>query len=129
MEIPEAKSLNWLMYNFPFQLPPKDEADKMCNAIHLYAKAGAAKLEEQQARIEELENERQAFLQAQEDIAKMQEKIYAMTDAIRQHVPIDDLCELCKHNAACATESLDETGQITRYWRCKAGDEFEFEEG
>ena len=31
------KSLGWLIFNFPWQASPKDDADKMCNSIHIYA--------------------------------------------------------------------------------------------
>lgn len=45
-ELPEIKSLRWLANNFPFTDEPKDEIDKISNAINLYATAGANKLEE-----------------------------------------------------------------------------------
>lgn len=35
-EIQVAKSLRWLCNQFPIIVPPKDEADKMFNAIHVY---------------------------------------------------------------------------------------------
>lgn len=60
MDIPEVKSLRWLANMFPLQIPPIDENDKLCNAIHLYSRAGADKIEAQAKRIEELENELQA---------------------------------------------------------------------
>lgn len=30
------KDLSWLIFNFPWQENPKDDADRMCNAIHTY---------------------------------------------------------------------------------------------
>lgn len=57
MEIHEAKSLRWLVNQFPLTIPAKEDTDKICNAIHLYAKAGADKLEAQAKRIEELDKE------------------------------------------------------------------------
>lgn len=44
-EIPEAKSLRWLTFNFPFTPNPEDETDRISNAIHVYAQRGAAKIE------------------------------------------------------------------------------------
>lgn len=45
-EIGEVKSLRWLAANFPFTENPKDEIDRLTNAIHVYAEAGANKIEE-----------------------------------------------------------------------------------
>ena len=45
-EIPEVKSLRWLANMFPYIEQPKDETDKMSNAIHTYCTAGAEKIEE-----------------------------------------------------------------------------------
>ena len=45
-EIPEVKSLRWLANMFPYTENPKDETDKMSNAIHIYCTAGANKIEE-----------------------------------------------------------------------------------
>lgn len=47
-DIPEAKSLRWLANSFPFTELPLDETDKMSNAIHVYCKAGAEKIEKLQ---------------------------------------------------------------------------------
>ena len=47
-EIAEVKSLRWLTNMFPYTEDPKDESDKMCNAINLYCTAGADKIEELQ---------------------------------------------------------------------------------
>ena len=44
-DIPEAKSLRWLANVFPLTKIPLDETDKMSNAIHIYCKAGAEKIE------------------------------------------------------------------------------------
>lgn len=51
-EIPEVKSLRWLANNFSFTKNPKEDADKLSNAIHVYRKAGADKIEELQAKID-----------------------------------------------------------------------------
>lgn len=53
-EIPEVKSLRWLVFNFPFVEEPKDEADKITNAIHVYCSAAADKIEEIQKELNEL---------------------------------------------------------------------------
>ena len=39
------RGLKWLMFNFPWQEEPKEEADKLCNAIHKYASDAAKVLE------------------------------------------------------------------------------------
>lgn len=44
-EIAEAKSLRWLANNFQYIENPKDELDKMNNAIHIYCTAGADKFD------------------------------------------------------------------------------------
>lgn len=55
-EIPEAKSLRWLANIFPFVDKPQDETDKMSNAIHVYCTAGADKIEELAATLEQKNN-------------------------------------------------------------------------
>lgn len=55
-EIKEAKSLRWLANMFPFTENPEDEGDKMCNTIHVYAEAGADKINELQETIDELKD-------------------------------------------------------------------------
>ena len=45
-EVKEAKSLRWLANQFPFTENPKDEVDKMTNAIYVYCSAGADKIDE-----------------------------------------------------------------------------------
>lgn len=55
-EIAEAKSLRWLANMCPFVNIPKDNCDRMSNAIHLYCEAGAAKIEELQKEIERLKS-------------------------------------------------------------------------
>ena len=44
-EVREAKSLRWLVNMFPLTEVPLDETDKMSNAIHIYCKNAADKLE------------------------------------------------------------------------------------
>lgn len=44
-EVREAKSLRWLVNMFPLTKVPLDETDKMSNAIHIYCKNAADKLE------------------------------------------------------------------------------------
>lgn len=130
--LPEAKSLRWLANMIPLQIPARDETDKLCNAIHLYAQAGADKLDDLEGEV----NEKNALLRSlrtvangyREDLERMRRKEAALTASIRKYVSLDDLCHLCQHEATCATEALDEDGQITRYWRCRAGEEFEFKE-
>ena len=53
-EIPEVKSLRWLANMFPFVKEPKDDEDRISNAIHLYCTAGADKIEELSALLETL---------------------------------------------------------------------------
>ena len=53
-EIPEAKSLRCLCNHFPITTPPKDDGDRMCNAIHIYCEAGAKKIEELHREVERL---------------------------------------------------------------------------
>ena len=57
IDIPEAKSLYWLVFNFPLTIPAKDDGDRLCNSIHAYAKAGAEKIEEQARRSAALESQ------------------------------------------------------------------------
>ena len=45
------KELSWLIYNFPFQKNPKDEADRMCNTINMYCNDALALLKEQESRV------------------------------------------------------------------------------
>ena len=45
-QIPEIKSLRWLANQFPYIENPKDDTDRLSNAIHVYCTAGANKIEE-----------------------------------------------------------------------------------
>lgn len=49
------KELSWLIYNFPFQKNPKDDADRMCNAINMYCNDALTLLREQEPRVLTLE--------------------------------------------------------------------------
>lgn len=40
-----AKSLQWLSNMFPYVEHPENEVDRMSNAIHIYSKAGAEKIQ------------------------------------------------------------------------------------
>lgn len=42
----EVKSLRWLANMFPYIEKPKDDTEKMNNAIHVYATKGADKIEQ-----------------------------------------------------------------------------------
>ena len=53
-ELPEAKSLRWLANQFPFIEIAADDIDKMSNAIHVYAEAGADKIDLLQRNIDKL---------------------------------------------------------------------------
>lgn len=55
--IPEVSSLRWLANMFPFIENPEDDADKISNAIHVYCTAGANKIEELSAKVNNLEKE------------------------------------------------------------------------
>lgn len=52
-EISEAKSLRWLATQFEYVDSPEDDIDRIANAIHVYATAGANKIEEQAKLLEE----------------------------------------------------------------------------
>lgn len=54
IEIKEAKSLRWLANQFPYTKEPKNETDKLSNAIHIYATEGAEKIETQETLIDAL---------------------------------------------------------------------------
>lgn len=45
------KELSWIVFNFPLQENPKDEADRMCNAVNTYCNNALALLKEQEARV------------------------------------------------------------------------------
>lgn len=49
------KELSWIIYNFPFQKNPKDEADRMCNTINMYCNDALALLREHEPRVMTLE--------------------------------------------------------------------------
>lgn len=53
-EISEVKSLRWLANMFPWVDNPHDDSDRMSNAIHLYCTAGADKIEELTALLEQI---------------------------------------------------------------------------
>ena len=53
-KIPEASSLRWLVNQFPITKKPKNDVDRISNAIHLYCEAGANKIEELHKELEEL---------------------------------------------------------------------------
>lgn len=57
----EAKSLMWLVNMFPFEVKPRDNVDKMFNAVHLYCKAGAEKIIQMDAELKKLKEEK-AFI-------------------------------------------------------------------
>lgn len=47
-----AKSLQWLSNMFPYVEHPENEVDRMSNAIHIYSKAGAEKIQELEQKLE-----------------------------------------------------------------------------
>ena len=49
------KELSWIIFHFPFQKNPKDEDDRMCNAINVYCNDAIALLKEQEPRVMTLE--------------------------------------------------------------------------
>ena len=51
-EMPEVKGLSWLVNMFPYTAEPKDETDKISNAIHLYCTAGVNKIVELQKKLD-----------------------------------------------------------------------------
>ena len=46
-----AKSLQWLSM-FPYVEHPENEVDRMSNAVHIYSKAGAEKIQELEQELE-----------------------------------------------------------------------------
>lgn len=56
-EVPEAKSLRWLANTFPFTEDPKDDTDKVSNAIHIYCEAGAIKIDELTKEVSDLKSQ------------------------------------------------------------------------
>ena len=54
-DIPEVKSLRWLANNFPLTVPAKDDNDRLCNCIHMYASCGADKIIDLARRLPEYE--------------------------------------------------------------------------
>lgn len=52
--LPEAKSLRWLVNMFPLTTPAKEDSERLCNAIHLYAKAGADKLDDLEGQVKQM---------------------------------------------------------------------------
>ena len=64
------KQLKWLVFNFPWQNKPKDESDKMCNAIHKYAHDAIELLETQVPRVLRLDEIHRGMAVWLEDIDK-----------------------------------------------------------
>ena len=60
-KIGEVKSLRWLANMFPWTDDIEDETDKISNCIHLYASAGADKIESLAKENEELKKEIERF--------------------------------------------------------------------
>lgn len=56
-DVKEVKNLRWLALQFPFVENPEDDGARLCNAIHLYATAGAEKIEAQAKTIRQLRAE------------------------------------------------------------------------
>ena len=55
-ELNESKSLKWLANMFPFIKDPKDETDRMNNAIHYHCTNGATKIDELQSELNKYKN-------------------------------------------------------------------------
>lgn len=45
-EIPEVKCLRWVANMIPYFSHPRDDRERLANAIHVYCTAGADKIEE-----------------------------------------------------------------------------------
>lgn len=52
----ESNDLKWLANMFPFIKEPKDESDRISNAIHIYSENGARKIDELQAELDKYKN-------------------------------------------------------------------------
>lgn len=48
------KALEWLILNFPKQIPAKDDTDRLCNCINLYCQNALDLINRQKAEIERL---------------------------------------------------------------------------
>ena len=63
------------------------------------------------------------------ELERMKRLEAAMTAALREYVTEDDhLCRMCRYYDQCEHECENEEDKTTRFWRCKAGEEFEFKE-
>lgn len=72
---------------------------------------------------------RDRFITMQDVLDRLKKQNEAMTAALREYVTEDDhLCRLCRYYDQCEQECEDEEDKTTRFWRCKAGGEFEFKE-
>lgn len=71
---------------------------------------------------------REYFISMNDVLERMKKRAAAMTAALREHVDADHLCLMCRHYEQCQAEGENEDDKSTRFWRCKAGEEFEFKE-
>ena len=72
--------------------------------------------------------DREHFIAMEDVLNQLKNQNGAMTAALREHVDADHLCLLCRHYDQCQAEGENEDDKTTRFWRCKAGEEFEFKE-
>lgn len=68
------------------------------------------------------------FISMSDVLDRLNKQNAAMTAALRDHVDADHLCLLCRYYDQCQAEGENEDDRTTRFWRCKAGEEFEFKE-
>lgn len=61
-------------------------------------------------------------------LERLEKQNAAMTAALREHVDADHLCLMCRYYDQCQAEGENEDDKSTRFWRCKAGEEFEYKE-
>ena len=68
------------------------------------------------------------YIPMSDQLKRLKNQNAAMTATLREHIDPDHLCLLCRHYDQCQAEGENEDDQTTRFWRCKAGEEFEFKE-
>ena len=89
--VPEAKSLRWLAIQFPYTKDPKDDTDRLSNAIHLYASAGADCIDRLQAEVDSLRNRDlcEKYRPVLDDLIRTycQDCAYAVLNGLREEVP------------------------------------------
>lgn len=71
---------------------------------------------------------RDRFIVMEDVVDRLKKQNAAMTATLRDHVDADHLCLMCRYYDQCQEEGENEDDKTTRFWRCKAGEEFKFKE-